>query len=43
VEESVEGELEAFVAEDLKGVAKAQTVGLEGATVAYELPRCAPK
>jgi hypothetical protein len=43
VEESVEGELEAFLAEDLKGVAKALTVGLEGATVAYELPRCAPK
>jgi hypothetical protein len=43
VDESVEGELEAFVAEDLEGVAKAQTVSLDRVTVAYELPRGASK
>ena len=38
-EEDVESEIEAYTAEDLAVLRKAQVVGIDGAAVAYELPR----
>jgi len=38
-EEDVEGEMEAFTSEDLADLKKAQIVEIDGAAVAYELPR----